>query len=1017
VKNTTLRSGRFLSLACLLVSLAAATAHADNLAPNPGFESADGDVCAFWQKRTPDDAMRTLEWTTETAHTGRHSLKTINRQKTKSRWRMGHLGDLVLQPGSPFKLSAWIKTAGKGCAGYLTFYCMDAKGKIMGQPASPKVTDDSDWKQVTLEGQVPAGTAYCMIYLETEGVGTVWFDDVALDGAAGKPQGTLKIAGMRYMPDDLEIIDGLEVASWMRKRCLQLRKDVKTGRARRVFFGESAKYDMVFDCIDEVRGASTIRVRVNGQEAGGVKLDTPRDGSKRSYQECAKTVAGVNIQRYSTITLELIGDKGERCRILKMELRPMGRFDGEFAKRKKPESLRLFQSIHDQRRAGGMLGQYLYAKLKPVREKREAELAALKTPEDWRARQKRTRARLHEFFGEFPERTPLNPKIVGRIEREKYTIEKLIFESQPKYYCTANFYVPKGRAFPLPGVIFTCGHAADGKAYHLYHETCIGLALKGYVVLALDPMGQGERSEYFDPETLKPLVPLTVAQHHYVGRPAWLVGWSLSGLRTWDCIRAVDYLVSRPEVDKNKLAACGNSGGGQMALLITAADERIKVCAAAHPGGSMENSYLLGQGLIDREVLSLIPPRPCRMIVGKDSGEEPGHRAKLVDMQRFYEGLGVGKERGDMDIVHGVHDMKQPKRESAYEWLNRWFGKEKEGKAEPPLQPEEVKTLWCTESGVTLKSLGGESGQTLNAKRAERVYKPERDIAKLKERLAERIGLSLPKAGDAPKCRAAGTFTTDTFTVKKLAIESEKGIELPALLLKPKKADASKPVVIHASDKGKPTRCDPPSVPLLLAKDGYTVLSIDVRGIGETDPSPAVALTKYTGYAPMQWRRDCLAIGCPGFGTTMLALRSFDVIRAIDFAASRDDLRGRKIVLVGEGLGGLWALTAAAYDERPTAVVTVGTLASYRLLLSSHYYEVWNYFWVPGALRDYDIPDLARLLAPRGQLWVNPAGALAAPLAREQAVSLLEGAGDMQIIQTPGGSPLEIVRAMQSFLR
>jgi len=125
----------------------------------------------------------------------------------------------------------------------------------------------------------------------------------------------------------------------------------------------------------------------------------------------------------------------------------------------------------------------------------------------------------------------------------------------------------------------------------------LGFVHKGYVTLVYDPIGQGERSEYFDANTRKPLVSKGVNQHHYMGKPAFLADWTLSGLRTWDAIRAVDYLVSRPEVDKDRLVAAGCSGGGQMTLLITAVDERIKACAASHPGGSMENTYLLIRGM------------------------------------------------------------------------------------------------------------------------------------------------------------------------------------------------------------------------------------------------------------------------------------------------------------------------------------------------------------------------------------------------------------------------------------
>ena len=1015
--NASRRSPHRVLVPLAAVLLLTSIAFADNVAPNGGFEMADGDLCAFWEKRTPDDASRTLEWVAEGAHTGTHCVKTTNREKAKSRWRTGHLCGLVLKPGSALKLSAWIKTQGEGCSGYLAFYSMSAEGKILGQPTSSRVTGNSDWKQVTLEGAIPAGAAYSMIYLETEGVGTAWFDDVTLDATPGERTVGMKMKRIVYGADNLDLLDGLQVVDWTRKRYLQMAKGAKTGRAQRLFFGPSAKYDIGFDCIDEFRGASTVTVLVNGREAGTVRLDQPKGKSKGSYEAGQKTLPGVNIQRYSTITLEITPDRGERCRIQKMELIPSGRFDGEFAKLARPPSLRIYEAIQDQHKGRGMLNAYLHRRMKPVQEKREAELAALKTPGDWKARQQRTRARLHEFFGEWPARTPLNAKTVGKLDREKYTIEKVIFESQPNYYCTANLYIPKGRKLPAPGILFTCGHAADGKGAKLYHESCLGLVLKGYVALGLDPTGQGERSEYFDPETLKPLVSLTVSQHHYMGRPAWLVDWSLSGSRTWDCVRAVDYLCSCPEVDKDKLGVSGNSGGGQMALLITAADERIKVCAAAHPGGSMENSYLLGQGIVDREVMSLIAPRPCRWIVGKDSGEEPGHRRRMEDMQRFYEGLGVDKNLTEMDIVHGVHNMKQPKRESAYEWLNRFFHKEQEGKAEPPLQPEEVKTLWCTESGCTLKSLGGESGQTINAKRAERMYKPEPDTAKLRARVAKRIGLTMPEARDVPTCRAVGTFEADGFTAEKIAFVSEEGIEVPALLMKPKKPDAAKPLVIHASDKGKPTRPDAPCTALALVREGYTVLSIDVRGVGETDRSPPVKLTKYTGYTPLQWRRDCMAIWCPGFGTTMLALRSFDVVRAIDFAKSRDDLKDRKVVLVGEGLGGLWASIAAAYDGRPQGVVTVGTLGSYKLALNSHYYDVWNYFWLPGALRDFDIPDLARLAAPKKQLWIDPVDALAERLDEQKAGEVIGQPDGLRVVRTANGSPEEAAKAVGALLR
>ena len=551
-------------------------------------------------------------------------------------------------------------------------------------------------------------------------------------------------------------------------------------------------------------------------------------------------------------------------------------------------------------------------------------------------------------------------------------------------------------------------------------KCCLGLALKGYVVLALDPTGQGERSEYFDLQTLKDIVPRTVPQHHALSRPSWLVGRCLSGYRTWDCIRAVDYMVSRAEVDKSNIAAVGNSGGGQMALLITAADERVAVCAAAHPGGSQENTYLLGQSLIDRDILGLIPPRPCLFVVGEDSGEERGHRAKLEDMLKFYRGLGANEERGALVLVRGVHNMERPKREAAYGWLNGWFDKESEGAEEPTLEPETVQALNCTESGFVLKSLGGESGQTLNARVAEEL-RPARPVpqdrqqlqsqlAAIKEAVKRRIGLDIPPERAAPHAVERGKFDGPSFVANKLVYESEPGLQLPALLLTPKQPKADAPVIVHASQWGKPTQPASPSVALSLVRNGYIVFAIDARGAGETDARKDTTLKPATHYDPPQWSVDSAAVCLAYANTTALALRALDVIRAVDYVQGQKALAGRGVILVGEELAGLWALVAAAFDPRPAGVVCVGMVPSYKLIVGSQYYKVRDYFWVRGALVDYDIPDLPALVAPRPVALIDSVDAMLEPLSVETCleqcrwpVSVFEalGAGPrFQVIRT-----------------
>jgi cephalosporin-C deacetylase-like acetyl esterase len=655
-----------------------------------------------------------------------------------------------------------------------------------------------------------------------------------------------------------------------------------------------------------------------------------------------------------------------------------------------PAPLCAYQDPAQKQQAGAMLGAYVGKALDRLAKARQRELAALATPEAWRQRQQAVRHRLGKFLGDFGPKCPLRARTVGKLDRQGYVIEKVIFESQPRYYCTTNFYVPKRAAFPRPGILLTSGHYPLGKADPDNHEACLGLVLKGYVALALDPTGQGERSEYFDPRSGEPLVPLCVAQHHYLSRPSWLVGRTLVGYRVFDAIRAVDYLVSRSEVDPARIGVMGNSGGGIMALLTTACDERVKVCAAAHPGGSMEQTFLTGQRLPEADILGLIAPRPCAVVVGKDSGEAPAHQETLDDMLWFYRGLGADVGRAQMFIVDGVHDLRPPKRVVCYAWLNKWFHQEGAGSEEAPLKPETAVNLNCAPTGCVVRDLGGETGQTLNAKLAEKLRPPRatpkgRDAilaaqTELRTTVAHRIGLRLRAVRPAPQSTPCGSSEHPDFVADKLILDSEEGIRLPALLLRPKNAKSAAPLVLHVSDLGKPADPGKPSLALELVRKGFTVFSLDVRGAGETDPRNRATLAPLEQYDPQQFQFDSCAVSCASFGTTLLAMQAFDVIRATDYLAARSGLTPQRIVLLGEGLGGVWTLAAAAFDSRPAGVITVGTVSSYKLIVGAQYYATRDYFWVPGALVDFDLPDLVALAAPRPAILVDPADAMLVPL-------------------------------------
>jgi hypothetical protein len=204
-----------------------------------------------------------------------------------------------------------------------------------------------------------------------------------------------------------------------------------------------------------------------------------------------------------------------------------------------------------------------------VRQVREAEqrklrrIEGLKTKADAEAYVVSVKKKIRQCFGPEPKRTPLNARVTGVVERDAYRIENVIFDSRPGFPVTANLYVPKGRTYPLPGVVGTCGHSTNGKAAEPYQSFAQGLAKLGYVCLIYDPIGQGERMQYADDE-LKSRIGVGVQEHLHAGNQQFLVGEFFGMWRAWDGIRALDYLLTRPEVDKRHVGVTGNSGGGTM---------------------------------------------------------------------------------------------------------------------------------------------------------------------------------------------------------------------------------------------------------------------------------------------------------------------------------------------------------------------------------------------------------------------------------------------------------------------
>src|SRR6202045_3680017 len=200
----------------------------------------------------------------------------------------------------------------------------------------------------------------------------------------------------------------------------------------------------------------------------------------------------------------------------------------------------------------------------------------IRTEQDLLTLQREVERHLLEMGGGLPsERTPLHPRIAGTVQMDGFRIEKLIFASLPGFYVSALVYVPEDKNKKHPAILVPSGHAANGKVH--YQALCQRLVQRGYVVLCWDPVGQGERSQFWDAKAGKSRYNLICAEHAVLGNMAYLAGTNLARWEIWDGIRAVDYLLTRPDVDAERINITGTSGGGFQAAHIAALDRRIKV--------------------------------------------------------------------------------------------------------------------------------------------------------------------------------------------------------------------------------------------------------------------------------------------------------------------------------------------------------------------------------------------------------------------------------------------------------
>jgi cephalosporin-C deacetylase-like acetyl esterase len=619
-------------------------------------------------------------------------------------------------------------------------------------------------------------------------------------------------------------------------------------------------------------------------------------------------------------------------------------------------------------------------------------------------RQKYLRERLLEMIGGLPERTPLNARVVGKIDKGEVVIEKVIYESLPRFYVTGLLYLPKDRPGRIPAIFSPCGHSENGKAYDVYQRFHISLARRGFAVLTIDPVGQGERSQCYDPQSKKFPFGLACPEHGYVGNPLYLVGDNLARYCIWDGVRGIDYLQTRSEVDPNKIGVTGQSGGGTLTAYISALDERVKVSmpvcyitslywrmgnrTTADPDWDPEQDLFeaLMNGVDHAELLTLFAPRPLRIgAAQQDFFPIEGTRATYDEVRRIYE-LTESESKFDKVEVNEKHSLSAGLRQASYEWFERWLFNRKSSSTEPSVMPEDERNLHCTDSGQVLESLGGETIQTLNLQRFARlryalpVISSTDALTGFQDRLRRDVHdvLNDPmELRSQVTVQAYGSLDREAYTIEKLVYETEPGIRIPTLIFKPKMLLGRAPAILYLHEFGKSTEAREGGLLERLTKAGFLVCAIDPRGLGETQYR---IQSKVDYFQPISGVETNMVYNSFLVGRPMLAMRIKDALRAVDLLNQRSDTDLSKIYVFGEGAGGVIAQFVAALDRRVSGVAVVNALLNYRQIVETGNYAIHVSLFLPQILRHFDLPELAVGITPRPFLLLDSQDALKKPL-------------------------------------
>lgn len=604
-------------------------------------------------------------------------------------------------------------------------------------------------------------------------------------------------------------------------------------------------------------------------------------------------------------------------------------------------------------------------------DERSETIAGLKTEVAWKGYQQELKSKIFNSIGKF-KKSPLNAMVTGKIERKTFTVEKILFESQPNFFVTGCLFIPKNLLKPAPVIIYCSGHNELGFRNKTYQHTILNLVEKGFIVFGFDPIGQGERLQYLNLETGKSKIGGPTKEHSFAGIQTLLTGNSLSDYFIWDGVRAVDYLLSRDEVDPKRIGITGRSGGGTQAAMIAAYDERIY---AAAPEGYVTNFKRLLQsigpqdaeqnlfnaiklGFDHPDYFHLRAPLPALIITTtNDFFSQQGARESFAEVQRSYTAF---DKAADIEMVEdfGKHESTKNNREALYAFFQKHL--ELPGNSADHdvtlFKPEE---LWATATGQLQSSNIGETIFNLN-----RRYFLKRELTKsqIKEKAIELSSIVFDRKLTTGVY--TGKYLSADIEVEKYFIENSKNdFSLPVYLWHKKESEPNK-IVVWLHPEGKKSILDNKNAAKLIDA-GFSIVSCDVPGIGELY-DPDFSGDGFISGIPFNY-----TFGANLTGKSIPGIQAESIDLLMQFVESK--FKQDKIYAWVEGELNSAFLHFVVKENPFSKIVFQNSIDSNMDLLETEYYDLKRaYSVVPGSLPFYDLDNLQFLILEKMYKNFNP---------------------------------------------